>query len=284
MRGRHEVTVTVDDEKIAGSPYPVFVKIHPTQLGKPVKVIRGEIRSPHDIAMTIAGDLIVAAEEEVVILSTKTGERRNHRHASSMGVCKLEFVCADVENGCYFVTTSSPEIIKLSSTLEVLGQVSKERSWFLGITIAGNEVLVCDANRSCVVVYNKELVHVRNVGRNLKYVQLWAIFFNKHDSNVYVSGSWKIVVMTLYGELIRSFGGSDRLTCYPYMCVVGSYVYISGLDHQNVAVFTTDGNHVTTFGVKGDNYSHHVNLYGMCTDEDGFLYVYDYEHDGIFVM
>ena len=38
VRGRHELTVSVDGQQVAGSPFPVFVSIPPTQLGKPVKV------------------------------------------------------------------------------------------------------------------------------------------------------------------------------------------------------------------------------------------------------
>ena len=38
IRGRHELTVSVDGHKVAGSPFPVLVSIHPTKLGKPVNV------------------------------------------------------------------------------------------------------------------------------------------------------------------------------------------------------------------------------------------------------
>ncbi len=38
VRGRHELTVSIDGQQVAGSPFPVFVSISPTQLGKPVKV------------------------------------------------------------------------------------------------------------------------------------------------------------------------------------------------------------------------------------------------------
>ena len=38
VRGRHELTVSVDGQQVAGSPFSVFVSIPPTQLSKPVKV------------------------------------------------------------------------------------------------------------------------------------------------------------------------------------------------------------------------------------------------------
>ena len=39
VQGRHKLEVTADGLPVLGSPFPVFVKIPPTQLGKPVKVI-----------------------------------------------------------------------------------------------------------------------------------------------------------------------------------------------------------------------------------------------------
>ena len=39
VRGRHDLIVTVNGKEIAGSPFRVFVKIHPTQLGQPVHTI-----------------------------------------------------------------------------------------------------------------------------------------------------------------------------------------------------------------------------------------------------
>ena len=41
IRGGHILTVGVNGREIAGSPFQVFVKIHPTQLGKPVRTISG---------------------------------------------------------------------------------------------------------------------------------------------------------------------------------------------------------------------------------------------------
>ena len=39
VRGRHDLTVKVNGKDIVGSPFRVFVKIHPTQLGPPVRTI-----------------------------------------------------------------------------------------------------------------------------------------------------------------------------------------------------------------------------------------------------
>ena len=57
VRGRHELTVSVGGQQVAGSPFPVFVSFPPTQLGKPVKV-NGSKRAC-GITTNSVGDVIV---------------------------------------------------------------------------------------------------------------------------------------------------------------------------------------------------------------------------------
>ena len=57
VRGRHELTVSVDRRQVAGSPFPVFVSIPPTQLGKPVKVWTNVIR-PTGISVNSVGEIL----------------------------------------------------------------------------------------------------------------------------------------------------------------------------------------------------------------------------------
>ena len=40
QRGRHQLSVAVNDVEIHGSPFAVFIKMPPTQLGTPVQVIK----------------------------------------------------------------------------------------------------------------------------------------------------------------------------------------------------------------------------------------------------
>ena len=59
VRGRHDLTVTVYGKEIAGSPFRVFAKIHPTQLGQPVRTILG-LENPWGIAINSKQQLVVA--------------------------------------------------------------------------------------------------------------------------------------------------------------------------------------------------------------------------------
>ena len=59
VRGRHKLEITANGLPVPGSPYPMFVKILPTQFGKPVKIIEG-VNEPIDMAINSAGELLVA--------------------------------------------------------------------------------------------------------------------------------------------------------------------------------------------------------------------------------
>ena len=59
VRGRHDLTVTVNGKEIAGSPFRVIVKIHPTQLGQPIRTITG-LNFPWGIAINSKQQLMVA--------------------------------------------------------------------------------------------------------------------------------------------------------------------------------------------------------------------------------
>ena len=75
VRGRHDLTVTVNGKEIAGSPFRVFVKIHPTQLGQPVHTITG-LNIPWGIAINSKQQLVVAeGGEKSVAIMERDGNR-----------------------------------------------------------------------------------------------------------------------------------------------------------------------------------------------------------------
>ena len=69
VRDRNDLTVTVNGKEIAGSPFRVFVKIHPTQLEQPVRTITG-LNGPWGIAINSQQQLVVAQSggEKIAIM------------------------------------------------------------------------------------------------------------------------------------------------------------------------------------------------------------------------
>ena len=75
IRGRHDLTVTVNGKGIAGSPFRVFVKIHPTQLGQPVRTITG-LNYPWGIAINNKQQLMVAeCDGKKITIMERDGKR-----------------------------------------------------------------------------------------------------------------------------------------------------------------------------------------------------------------
>ena len=48
----------------------------------------------------------------------------------------------------------------------------------------------------------------------------------------------------------------------------GQYVYVTDIGAHKIVVFTTEGDYVTSFG--------DCESYGVCVDQDGFVYVTDF--------
>ena len=70
--------MTVNGQEVAGSPFPVFVSIHPTLLGKPVQVITG-VKGPWDVAVSATGNIIVTERSGKGVLFDKSGKKSRTR-------------------------------------------------------------------------------------------------------------------------------------------------------------------------------------------------------------
>ena len=72
-RGRHKLSVVVNDEPVQGSPFLVYVRQAPHLLGRPVRVIK-ELHRPRIVAITSSGDLVVSEHCKISIFS-RDGKR-----------------------------------------------------------------------------------------------------------------------------------------------------------------------------------------------------------------
>ena len=73
VRGRHRMILKVNDTQISGKPFQVFAKIHPAQLGKPVRVVKG-VYQPWGIALNSKQQLVVAEYGKVTVFD-KNGDQ-----------------------------------------------------------------------------------------------------------------------------------------------------------------------------------------------------------------
>ena len=64
------------------------------------------------------------------------------------------------------------------------------------------------------------------------------------------------------------------------LCVSGHYVYVCHGSY-NISVFTTDGVYVTSFGQRGSNEGDFDYPHSVCVDQDGFVFVTDYNNSRV---
>lgn len=68
-------TVLIDGQHIAGSPFPVYISIHPTQLGKPVRVWRNFCQ-PHSIIVNSKNEILVTERKGNIFKLTVEGREK----------------------------------------------------------------------------------------------------------------------------------------------------------------------------------------------------------------
>ena len=292
VRGRHELIVAVNGHEVAGSPFPVFVSIHPTQLGKPVQVIT-EMRFGCNVDVTPAGNIIIAESFKVSIFD-KNGKKlkeldeleelEGYEWSAESDCIDPSGVAIDSTDGSMYFTSDS-RVFKLSPDFKMEQVVDTSDGDYESVRVVGDEVIACNDidDEKCIDVYTKELKFVRKIGSYGdgpgQIRSIWGVSSDEHG-NLYVSDYVKSCVHVFSnGEFLHSFGcGEDgeKVLNGPYgVCVAGQYVYVADHKKHCVSVFTTKGEHVTTFGQRGSGDGDFDSPSGMCADKDGFVYVCD---------
>ena len=282
VRGRHELSVTVNGVEVADSPFPVFASIHPNQLGKPLRVISG-FNGPAGIALNSEGEIIICEFIGDVVLLDKKG---NRLASIDHNLDQLRGVAVDGDDNIYFVEQKKNIIHKSDKQMKKINSTptnQKGKPGHLCIAVVGDEVMVCDREGN-INIYSKELEYVRQIAGTFisvssdKHGNLYASDNNNSCINVYTNG----------GQFLHSFGcdedGVKKLNRPRGVCVSGQYVYVSNTDGHNISVFTTQGQYVTSFGQQGMGEGEFYRPWGVCVDRDGFVYVCDCRNDRVQVF
>ena len=285
VRGRHELTVLINGHHVAGSPFPVYVSIHPTQLGKPVKIWT-EITRPYGITANSKGEIFVALHDSStnIVKYDAEGKRVDLVEKSSL-VHPRCLKCDDKDN-IYCVDQGGNKIL----TCDGNGDKLKIHEVELEKNIRGRSALaITDQNLfiaenglfGIIKVYNKQLQHLSTIKHSNMNVR--DISVDNHQ-NLYV-GDYKnscVHVFTKDGVHLRSIGHDKEDLKWPWgLCVHGQYVYVTDTNSHCVFVFTTDGEYVTSFGQHGQkegdfNSPGYINI-----NNNGFIFVCDFGNDRI---
>ena len=286
VRGRHELTVSVDGQQAAGSPFPVFVSIPPTQLGKPVKVWSG-IPYPAGVTANSEGDIIVTEFYGDIVKFDKEGKKHVLVEHSKCMLQYLIAVAVDNEDNIYCADRQTNEIMRCNKNggnVQVHEVKQVKGPGYMGLAIVGDEVMLCEYNNTgTVMVYDKELKYVRRIEHG-GMGKFWGVCADNHG-NLYVTAYAKsrIHVFSNDGVFLRSFGhdgnGVERLNGPWGVCVSGQYVYVANHNGHNLSVFTTAGDHVTTFGEQGNKEGSFISPYHIFVDH--FVFVADLNNNRI---
>ena len=287
VRGRHELVLTVNGQEVAGSPFPVFVSIPPTQLDKPVRVIRG-LTSPCFLAINSEREIIVAEKRGDVTAFDKEGKKPRKINSSDYNIKDPRGVAVDETDSIYITDRENHKIMKFNKEMKLVKEVSvkqdsesddEQYSELWGVAVVGDEVMVCDNKYKCVMVYTKELVYVRQIGSPGKgpgqFNNIRDVSSDEHG-NLYVSvaGNHHIQVLSNGGEYLHSIGSDGNRLKWPFgVCVSGQNVYVADHRNHNISVYATTGEYVTTLGQRGSNEGEYSSPRGVSTDKDGYIYV-----------
>ena len=286
VRGRYELTVLINGHHLAGSPFPVYVSIHPTtQLGKPVKIWTG-IRAPLGITAHSKGEILVALYDSSTNIVKYDAVGKRVDLVKKSGLVHPRCIACDEEDNIYCVDEGSNNILTCDGNGDNLKiHEIKQKKNSVGrcaLAITDQKLFMTEHNLPGIIkVYTKQLQHLAIIKH--RNMQIMDISVDIHQ-NLYVSdyNNSCVHVFTKDGVHLRSIGHDKKELKEPYgLCVHGQYLYVTDVTSHCVFVFTTDGEYVTSFGQQGQKEGDFNWPYYIYVDNNGFVYVADMNNDRI---
>ena len=295
VRGRHQLAVSVNDQPIAGSTFPVYVKIPPTQLGRPVRVLGG-LDYPYGVAVNSAKEVLVTEHEKIAVFDKKGRKRRDIKLPTDD--VDLKGIAIDEDDNLYVTDIMRHCLVKLNKAGKVLTTVGTRGSDHgefndpRGVAVIGDRVFVCDRDNHRLQVFTKErLEFVKTIGSRGEGDEQFIFPFDITQDelgNMYISeyGNNCVKLLNKQGEFQLSFNkkGNGQSYSPSGVCVVDQFVYVVEWGGHCVSVFSRDGQFVTSFGKEGNKEGEFDLPFGICVDCDGFVYVCDHWNNRVQVF
>ena len=286
VRGRHTMTVKVNGTQIAGSPFQVYAKIHPTQLVEPVGVMEG-VSEPWGLALNSKQQLVVAEDSSLGEV-TVFGEDGKVQTMTCEKLSNPTGVAVDREDNIYVSDHWNHSVFKFNREGELMkvieqkgtqpGEIQDPRA----IKIINDKLYICDNGNNRFQVLNTELEYMHsfgNYGRGHGEFKWPNDIAQDGAGNLYVSDTLnnRVQVFNSEGQFLFEFfeRGADSELCRPFGICVDSdqFVYVCDSWNQCVSVFDTSGEFVTSLGE-----IRHPR--GIVIDDDGFVYVAEHTFNG----
>ena len=283
QRGRHHLTVSVDGEEIANSPYSRYVQHPPAQLGHLVSTIEG-LDSPFRVVVT-SNEHLVVTERDYISVRDLHGNLIRRIGPLEVGHWREDINSFGVvisNGGVMFVTdVDSHRLLKLScdgTLLRAAGGRGEDPGQFHnphGITLISNKLFICDGSNHRVQVFDTDLNFLDSFGTRGSGEGEFSCpldISTDRDGCLYVADNHHVQVFSQSGSFRRSFlmrgSGPGELSGPGGIHVHNEHVYITERLSPRVSVYTTSGEFACSFET-GQSWSG----WGITTDRDGYLYV-----------
>ena len=273
VRGRHDLIVKVKDKEIGGSPFPVFVKIPPTQLGQPVLKIDG-LNLPWGIAINNKQQLVVVESGyggKKISIMEQDGKKAQTIECTEF---KAPRGVATAPDRTIYVTDIGAQcLFKFDTKGRHLKTVHNELQSPYSVKIIHNQLYVVDRGNSLVKIFDMDCnvvgtIQTKECPNPMDVAQ--------GPDGLYVAGR-KISVYTCApnGNFIHHLNiqpSSLKLSYFWGICFDSSG-HIIATDENGVYVFKPSGEYVTSFGLVSSYSGVITDPSGVAVDEDGCVYV-----------
>ena len=273
VRGRHDLTVEVNGKVARESPFRVFVKIYPTQMGPPIQSI-SRLNQPWGISFNNKHQLMVADCEGKTILVLE----RDAKRVQNIQCDQFQKPCAvatDHEGTVYVTDWSAQCLFKFGKEGRLLKSVRNELKCPYFIKNIKNQLYVSDYDNEQVKVFdtNCNVIQTISTRECPKPYDIAGC-----DNCLYVVGGDKIGVYSQSsGDFIRYVNikpSSVKLSHPRGICFdCSGHLFVTQVG-SDLGVFKPSGDHVATFSSASREMS--VRPAGIAIDEDGFVYVCDF--------
>ena len=285
VRGHHQLEVTVNGLPVAGSPFPVFVKVPATQLGQTMNIyhrLKGV-----GVAVTSKDELVFAEHAGDIVFLDRAGNRLRSIKKSQHGFQKLFGVAVDDNDNIYATDAGLKCVFKFNKHGTKTKSVTPAVSNFnpRGVAVSNNQVIVAD-------YYNHQLLYFTR-GLSLKASVVMRgntpcgvacdrdgmVYFCDHEGACVKVLSPQDKLLYIFGTQTGAHKPQYKMTEPHSICVDGDFVYISEWGSKHcVSVFTKEGKFITSFGTKGDEVQQFNLPGGLAIDSEGIVYVCDFNN------
>ena len=290
VRGRHQLNITSNGEKLNSSSFTLFIAIHPQHLSGPIRTFKDVVR-PIGIALEPGGGSMYVAEYEPCRISVfgKEGERVaviGGKKAPPFGGASPVCVTVDEEGNIYTATTAHKLCVltREGGLVRSVGKEGKGHGEFRNpsdVKVHKGHVYVCDRDNDRIQVFDQKLTYVRTIGTmgtgEGQFNMPRKMAFDRQGRMFVSDGTkYRIQVFGETGEYLYQFcrGSSteDDVNYSAGLHIEKDFLYVSEWNTHTISVFTLSGEFLAAIGQEREPLKQ---PWAVTTDIDGFVYVCD---------